>query len=196
MVLFITDSAENIHHPVARTITEEVEWLRLFTEEETLFDGHSNGDILILTDNPDKVRAALVEATRSVAAAGGIVYNEHGALLMIHRLGKWDMPKGKVEKGEDWGEAAVREVEEETGITIAESDTEAIVTFHCYTMKGKKCLKETHWFRMKAKPGQTNTVPQTEEDIQEAKWITPEEVSKYAAISFRMIGEMLTGFSK
>jgi 8-oxo-dGTP pyrophosphatase MutT (NUDIX family) len=191
-VLFITDSTENIHLSFERTITAESEWQALFTSEETLFDGHSNGDILILDDNPAKVREALQHATQAVPAAGGIVYNEAGALLMIHRRGKWDLPKGKVEQGEDWATAAVREVEEETGILIAGSDTAATVTFHCYTLRGKKCLKETHWFRMKAKPGQTNTVPQTEEDIEEAKWVVPEEVSSYAAISYRMIGEMLT----
>src|SRR5690606_23008426 len=53
-----------------------------------------------------------------IKAAGGLVENSKSEYLFIKRLGKWDLPKGKVEEGEKMKEAAVREVEEECGIQI------------------------------------------------------------------------------
>ena len=45
-------------------------------------------------------------------AAGGLVLKDE-QFLMIYRLGKWDLPKGKLDKGENEKQGAVREVEEE-----------------------------------------------------------------------------------
>jgi ADP-ribose pyrophosphatase YjhB (NUDIX family) len=50
-----------------------------------------------------------------VMAAGGLVENEHGEILLIYRKKHWDLPKGKLDAGETLEECAVREVEEETG---------------------------------------------------------------------------------
>ena len=110
-----------------------------------------------------------------IHAAGGIVSDGNGDILMIHRLGCWDFPKGKVEDGEDWETAALREVEEETGlhdITLAEPLPN---TYHTYQLRGTPILKITHWYAMNA-PQQPLT-PQTEEDITQAVWVPQTEVS-------------------
>ena len=110
-----------------------------------------------------------------IHAAGGIVSDGNGDILMIHRLGCWDFPKGKVEASEDWETAALREVEEETGlhdITLAEPLPN---TYHTYQLRGTPILKITHWYAMNA-PQQSLT-PQTEEDITQAVWVPQTEVS-------------------
>lgn len=112
---------------------------------------------------------------RIIHAAGGIVTNEHDEILMIYRLDNWDFPKGKVEEGEGYADAAVREVEEETGLQNIQLGACLPSTFHTYELRGEPILKETHWYRMSAK-SQALT-PQTIEDISQAVWVPQDEVA-------------------
>jgi len=123
-----------------------------------------------------------------IHAAGGIVSDGNGDILMIHRLGCWDFPKGKVEAGEDWPTAALREVEEETGlrnITLAEPLQN---TYHTYQLRGIPILKITHWYAMNA-PQQSLT-PQTEEDINQAVWVPREVVAERLQESYLSLKEL------
>lgn len=101
-------------------------------------------------------------------AGGGFVQDEHGDLLMIHRRGFWDLPKGKAEPGETIEQTAVREVEEECGIRNVALDSEGFSTFHLYTEAGVVVLKESVWYRMSTQ--RQRLIPQTEEDITKAEW--------------------------
>ncbi len=112
---------------------------------------------------------------RIIHAAGGIVQNEQQEILMIFRLEKWDFPKGKVEEGEQYAEAAVREVQEETGLQGVTLGTMLPSTFHTYELHGEPILKETHWYNMRA-PKQPLT-PQTIEDISQAVWVSRNQVT-------------------
>ncbi len=112
-----------------------------------------------------------------IIAAGGLVINEAGYLLVIHRLGMWDLPKGKMEENENPRETALREVEEECGITGLEVVEELPATYHTYPHKGREVLKHTHWFLMRYR-GTLAPTPQTEEDISEVKFMPPEEVAE------------------
>jgi 8-oxo-dGTP pyrophosphatase MutT (NUDIX family) len=105
-----------------------------------------------------------------VRAAGGVVFNQKGQLLVIKRLGKWDLPKGKLEKGESTRIGALREVYEECGIpflAIVKKDSD---TYHIYSTKTEMCLKHTVWYQMiswkSVKPK-----PQEKEQITEACWV-------------------------
>lgn len=111
-----------------------------------------------------------------IQAGGGITRNEKGDVLMIHRWGRWDLPKGKLEKGERIDECAVREVEEECALQGVECEEFLTDTYHCYLLNEKWALKKTSWYRMRYRGTETPS-PQTEEGIDEAGFIPQAELS-------------------
>ncbi len=117
-----------------------------------------------------------------IHAAGGIVSDENDDILMIFRYGCWDFPKGKVEEGEDWPTAALREVQEETGLRDITLQEPLPNTYHTYTLHDTPILKITHWYSMQA-PVQSLT-PQTEEDISQAVWVPRSEVGDRLSDSY------------
>jgi len=127
-------------------------------------------EAVILHDEESKpMWKAFKSLFQIIRAAGGVVENPTGEILMIHRLGYWDLPKGKIEKGEKKKFAAVREVIEETGISQVSLGKSIGKTYHTYRLKnGVRILKRTFWYAMLA-PSQQLT-PQTEEDISLAEW--------------------------
>lgn len=114
---------------------------------------------------------------RTIIAGGGLVLNDKGELLMIYRRGKWDLPKGKLDEGETIEDCAVREVEEETGVSKIELGKLISIGYHEYFDRflEEEVIKETHWFAMRAK-GEQALTPQTEEDITEIKWVSGAEL--------------------
>ncbi len=130
-----------------------------------------------------------------IVAAGGLVKNESGELLMIYRRGKWDLPKGKLDEGEDIEACAVREVMEETGLRDVQLGKLINIGYHEYFDKylEKDVIKETHWFAMSVH-GEQQLVPQTEEDITEIKWVTGKELEDCLKDSFPNIVEVVQKF--
>ena len=105
-----------------------------------------------------------------IEAAGGVVFNEEQQVLAIYRRGSWDLPKGKIDPGETPEQAALREVEEETGIQGLEAGDLMRETYHTYRHpKHGRILKRTYWYRMSA-PRQA-LIPQAEEEIEIAQWM-------------------------
>jgi ADP-ribose pyrophosphatase YjhB (NUDIX family) len=105
-----------------------------------------------------------------IEAAGGIVENNENKFLFIYRNGKWDLPKGKMEAGENPDETAIREVKEECGIQNIEIDRFLLDTYHLFTENHKKRLKITHWYKMR-EIKKSPLIPQTEEGIEKVEWI-------------------------
>lgn len=134
------------------------------------------GDIPFLWD---AFRAGFHE----VVAAGGTVTDATGRLLAIHRLGVWDLPKGKVEPDEDVATAAVREVQEECGLAVVERKELLLSTWHTYVRKGRNHLKRTDWYYMEASADQALQA-QTEEDIDEVAWLDPVAVQAMRASTY------------
>lgn len=127
----------------------------------------------------------LKDQFRIVKAAGGLVEKE-GMVLMIFRLGKWDLPKGKLKKDEDPALGALREVEEECNVQI-ELGEKLPSTWHSYAYNGNKILKKTNWYIMRCLDD-TLMKPQAEEYIEEVRWMTPQEAlsvldDSYASIA-------------
>jgi 8-oxo-dGTP pyrophosphatase MutT (NUDIX family) len=130
-----------------------------------------------------------------IEAAGGLVINSSGQFLFIYRYGKWDLPKGKIEHFEKKDEAALREVEEETGIgklTIIDS---LIRTRHLYEEKGKHCLKLTWWYYMKTLDNAI-PVPQKEEGITNAQWIDRDKLNEVMMNTYPSIIEVINSYFK
>jgi 8-oxo-dGTP pyrophosphatase MutT (NUDIX family) len=134
------------------------------------------GAVIIYSENYKQLWADFKSLYHIIAAAGGLVYNPEGNVLAIQRMGFWDLPKGKIEKQERKKEAALREVKEETGLTELHLDKKIHLSYHTYRdpFKDRRVLKKTYWFRMFA-PDQ-NLVPQGEEGIEKAVWISPEQL--------------------
>ena len=130
-----------------------------------------------------------------INAAGGLVRDSTNKILFIKRLGFWDLPKGKLEKGESIDVAAIREVCEECGINDVDLKIITPLTnaFHIYKLNEKVILKNTHWFLMSF-VGKYPLTPQTEEDITEIIWVEKEDLSDVLVESYPSIRQVFDGF--
>lgn len=148
----------------------------------------NSNTLIIKADDPEAAFGEAASLFVNVDAAGGVVLDGHGALLMIKRNGRWDIPKGHIEHGETAVEAAVREVCEETGIGTPEAAEILTVTHHFYCLKGVWELKHTYWYLMR---GDGTGTPQTEEGIEAVRWISRQEIPVFAAGAFASVKSVL-----
>lgn len=155
-----------------------------------LLEHQSVSEGYILHEQPKGVWRSFKKNFKRLDAAGGVVRDEQGRLLAIRRLGVWDLPKGKLEKGESIEECALREVEEECGITGIELGELVYTTWHTYVHKEKDILKRTYWFAMKASSDQ-DLVPQHEEHIERVEWLDVDGVSRLMADTYSSIRQVL-----
>jgi len=119
-------------------------------------------------------------------AAGGLVYNKKGDVLFIYRNGKWDLPKGGKDKGEEIEDTALREIEEETGVGKLKINRKLQKTYHVFKRNGKYKLKITHWFEMTSS-FEGIPFPQANEGIEKAVWLNPEQVKEALNNSYENI---------
>ena len=127
--------------------------------------------IYIPTDDVESTYKAFCQQFREVNAAGGLVSNRRGDVLLIRRNGLWDLPKGHQEKGEAIDVTAIREVQEETGLGDIVLNDLICITDHCYIRDGRWHLKHTWWYSM-LYTSPVELIPQQEEDITKAAWIS------------------------
>lgn len=141
---------------------------------------HPDSEVLL-----DKMK----EKLPLVIAAGGYVVNDKKQILFIFRNGKWDLPKGKVDKGESIEEAAIREVKEETGVKKLKIKSLRQITYHLFKRNGVLKLKETHWYNMKT-VYDGKLKPQLDEGINEVVWKSREEADEALTNSYRNIADL------
>jgi len=166
------------------------------TLDDILQLAHEGGSffsqIYLLSEHPKKLFELLQSKCKLIDAAGGFVKNSRGELLMIFRNGKWDLPKGKLEKGETPEVAAVREVEEECGIGELTITKTLAPTFHTYILKERIVLKKTFWFEMFC-ADKRELIPQIEEGITEVKWMSQKDVARAMENTFLSIKDVVRG---
>lgn len=135
-----------------------------------LLENTSCPELNVYAENIDELWEDFSHMFKIIEAAGGVIENKQKEILFIKRLGKWDLPKGKIEKNESLEEAALREIKEETGLKTLILEKFIDNTFHIYTERdGKKVLKTTYWFYVTF-VGNEEPVPQTEEGITAIEW--------------------------
>ena len=138
----------------------------------------------------DELKTMFFKKFTPVKAAGGFVLNENKEVLMMFRRGKWDLPKGKMDKKETFEECAIRETEEETGLKNITLISPLITTYHTYHEGTRYILKETKWFRMKVN-GKQNLIPQAEEQITKLEWVEKNNLKNYVQNSFPSVKDVL-----
>lgn len=126
----------------------------------------------LYADNAESMWDDFRSCFHHLQAAGGYVLNTEEQLLVMHRRGRWDMPKGKMDAGETPDQTAVREVQEETGLQHLTLGPFLMHTWHTYRDRnGDRMLKQTHWYKMTTPD--TQLIPQVEEDIEQLVWVNP-----------------------
>ncbi len=156
-------------------------------------DPSKTGNLHIFHDDLEALFRTFSQCFKNISAAGGLVTNSGGELLVIYRRGKWDLPKGKVEGNETIQETALREVEEECGLKGIEIKEFLRSTYHVYAGNDQHFLKKTDWYHMfyggKAKP-----TPLVTEDISEVRWIKATDLEEIFANTYPSIIEVIREF--
>ncbi len=140
--------------------------------------------LAITVDDYEAVKLYLKGKFKVVKAAGGVI-RKKDKLLMIYRMKKWDLPKGKREIGEKYKQTAMREVEEECNVQV-KVGKKLCTTWHTYTMNKKSMLKKTRWYIMDILDD-SRSKPSLEEDIEELRWMTQKEVYHALENSYKSI---------
>lgn len=190
MIVYFTDcalrfvSADTIVGKDVHTISEKE-----LTRAKVINFFQSCNSLTVLCEDCDAAFDRFLAEFKYVEAAGGVVGNERGEVLMIYRRNRWDLPKGHIDTGEDALTAAKREVEEETGVSGLKFVSELCNTLHAYNVYGEWELKCTYWFAFDAQSAVTTA--QTEEDIESAVWCNPAEVDSNLEESYPTIKEVI-----
>ena len=151
-----------------------------------------NNPLYLTSKKPFEEFSRLFKDYKYIEAAGGIVQRKK-SFLVIKRKGFWDIPKGKIEKGE-WSEVAcVREISEECGIDGHQITRPLVNTYHVMNWKGQKALKKTFWFMLRY-DGSKKVLPALEEDITEVVWMNEDELLGIRSNTFGSINEVLDSF--
>jgi ADP-ribose pyrophosphatase YjhB (NUDIX family) len=150
---------------------------------------------ILLLGKPDKILKRVILEFKYKIAAGGIVENSEGKILLMKRLGLWDLPKGKLDKGETIEECALREIEEETGAKELSIISSFAETYHTYYRNEKWMIKHTHWYIVKCKNG-LELAPQLDEDIDEVMWMNPSDIEISSLKTYPAIKKLLKLYKK
>lgn len=153
--------------------------------------GHFEGDVTVFCGNDtDLVFDQFLNLFKSAVTAGALVCDPAGQMLFIYRNGHWDLPKGHLDPGESLEACALREVQEETGLSQLQLLRPLAVSRHIYKMHKDYVLKTNHWYLMRAQGGQKLKL-QYSEGITDAHWVSRNKAETYLLKAYRSVREML-----
>jgi 8-oxo-dGTP pyrophosphatase MutT (NUDIX family) len=185
-VLLFAQSLPKHSHKYQELDAEDFDFLTFYKNLRK----QSKKNFVVLGKKPKELFRAAKRKLTIIKAAGGLVENAKGEFLFIFRNKKWDLPKGKVEKGEKLKITAVREVEEECGVEIEKRGKCICKTYHIYELNGKVILKRTNWYKMFVK-GSPKLIPQKEEGITSAAWVGPAGIKAKMENTYPLILDVL-----
>ena len=186
VTLTLTDSLPKTLDKTQQLNIEDFDFLSFYKSLKK----NNQKDFYLETNDPKAIFGSVKKKLTIIKAAGGLVSNAKGEFLFIFRNKKWDLPKGKVEKGERVKVTAVREVEEECGVKIEKREERLCKTYHIYELGNKIILKRTSWYRMTVK-GSPKLIPQTAEGITTASWVSREGIPAKLKNTYPLILEVL-----
>lgn len=164
--------------------------IALFTFIDLMEKNTERLNVWLIYEDLDQLWADFQSIFKGIKAAGGIVVQPDGKWMFIQRRGYLDLPKGKLDPGENEREAAVREVWEETGIVAHIYGSQSWSTWHIYREKKTRFLKETTWFLMQSQS--YASLPQLEEGITAIQWMTPDQYLLSSAVKYRNLTDLVT----
>ena len=184
----ITLNKNNTENADSFTVSDIQIWFRDFVQK-------NEPEIHLTHVSPKDFFAIFKAAFLNIDAAGGVVLNRDGKLLFIFRNGVWDLPKGKVDEGETTPETAIREVEEECGISGLQIVKKLSSTYHIFQSaykktKGQWIFKETFWYEMNYTGAHTG-IPQQEEGIAEVRWFAKNELEEVLANTYENLKQII-----
>jgi 8-oxo-dGTP pyrophosphatase MutT (NUDIX family) len=160
------------------------------------FEQSADAMLYIVHSRPARLLGHAIKCFEYVEAAGGLVTLGDGRILLIRRLGKWDLPKGKAEKGELPQETAIREVMEECGLETPPTITgELAHTYHTYRIDGRRILKHTAWYAMRY-GGDSALRPQHSENITDAAWLREEQLDAVMTDTYESVRHVFDKWAK
>jgi 8-oxo-dGTP pyrophosphatase MutT (NUDIX family) len=142
--------------------------------------------------NHEEILKKFTKEIPLIVAAGGVVTNDEGKVLFIYRNDKWDLPKGKLDKGESVEHCAIREVMEETGVEGLRIENFLKTTYHVFNHNGVPTLKQVHWYAMKTEYN-GKLKPEKKEGIEKVKWKGPNKIKKALQNSYANIKILFEG---
>jgi 8-oxo-dGTP pyrophosphatase MutT (NUDIX family) len=188
-VFFVSGESEAVTDIHAQTVLLDEDQPAINVYRELKGKGRKK-NLVIASPDLDRTWKEFSSHFDIIEAAGGRVHNSRGEILFIFRRGKWDLPKGKIEDNEEIREAAIREVEEECGISGLSILHELPSTYHIYTQDDKEVLKRTYWFEMFS-DDKRKLVPQEEEGITDVRWMNEKQIKKALKNTYESIIEVM-----
>lgn len=179
------DDARRVNGKKSVCITKKLE---LYLVLNKYFKSKTQPDLVICGYNNKKLFTDFKSYFSQIHAAGGIVKNEKKQVLFIKRKRVWDLPKGKLNKGEKPKRGAQREIREETGVGKLIVGEQLAPTYHIFKRRGELFLKKTDWFFMESK-GKVKLVPQKSENITRVVWMDKKKALAAIDASYRSLRE-------
>lgn len=190
-IIFISkeDFVDSLPHVVFSLFPVDKDQLKKLIKKASL-----SNPLYVVCENVKDDFRRYFKSYKKIKAAGGIV-KKGDTYLIIKRNGLWDIPKGRIEKGENKRLAAVREIEEECGIQGPTIDHFITKTYHTFKYKGVEAIKTTYWYALNYE-GVEETIPQKAEGITKAKWVSLKKMLSIRGKTYGSINELLDMFEQ